>query len=139
MNTWVPVHGELPRWSAAVVPPTLKDVAMRKRVKEVAYGWPRVCLFSRVKESNWRQIHEWSLAVPGKPTMRLPSGIIVSGSIINSVTFGLPFGIAILTIRWARAAKRVRNGQCRYCAYPVGMSQCCPECGRPVGITVSDE
>jgi hypothetical protein len=37
---------------------------------------------------------------------------------------------------WVRRRIRARRGQCPACAYPVGASTVCTECGRPVGGTV---
>jgi hypothetical protein len=58
-----------------------------------------------------------------------PMAPIPLGFAANSILFASLIGLPIGGVRRARRALRVRRGLCIHCAYPLGTSTTCPECG----------
>jgi hypothetical protein len=74
----------------------------------------------------------WLASRPGMSDRRLPLAPIWPGSAINTL-----FYAAILWLLFAapfalRRMRRTKRGLCPACAYPVGASDLCTECGKPV-------
>ena len=111
-----------------------------------ARGLPTVCLYSRIdygqQPTTLRGIvrTERGISFGRKPesmdvqyeglAAELPIGPVWSGLIFNTLFYaailGLPF-FAFALRRW----RRIQRGLCPKCAYPVGTSDVCTECGAP--------
>ena len=133
---------------------TLPDGSLDRRVflaQEVCAGWPVFALSghygARVNEkktATQSADHEsiergvihvtrgigWLNVDPGQA---FPIRPIWTGFVVNTTFYGLVlWGIfAIVTgvpRRWLRH-RRIKRGQCPACAYPVGTSEVCTECG----------
>ena len=111
--------------------------------REYAWGWPMLALRFR-QEANTQvqsqQVFE-AIAMPFRtPTARiprrakefLPIGLIWPGFAINTL-----FYAGILWLMFAapgfalRRRRRIKRGLCVKCAYPLGASSVCSECGTP--------
>ncbi len=110
-------------------------------------GWPMPCLWSFctsvgldqvVLHSSFRAPDWISPTIDGSKVNRhLPTQPMWSSFAINTVLFGfilwLLFAAPFALRRW----RRVRRGMCPKCAYPVGESDVCTECGRAVRRSAS--
>jgi hypothetical protein len=124
-------------------------------------GWPRAALAcsnnSGVSGILILNAPTFSMAVDGDPAARLDRGIALSpwttgpgmvptwravplrpvwpGFAINTVFYAallwLLFAAPFALRRW----RRIRRGVCPACAYPVGASDVCTECGAPRAVT----
>lgn len=65
-------------------------------------------------------------------TQYLPIMPVWPGIAANAALYALAAWAALAVARLLRALSRVRRGLCLRCAYPVGISSVCTECGRPV-------
>ena len=54
------------------------------------------------------------------------------GFAINTIFYAAILWLPFAVFRFARRRIRARRGQCPACAYPVGKSDVCTECGKPV-------
>jgi hypothetical protein len=100
------------------------------QIKVNSYGWPLAC--TRVVQFWW----PWSdpawatRAAPG-PTRSVRWG----GLAVDSLALGLPLAAIVYGSFWIRfwiVHRRIRPGLCPRCAYPIGSSAVCTECGKPV-------
>jgi hypothetical protein len=130
-----------PYWSHARTP--APNRVERVDIHEDARGWPLRTLLSwelRVYDrfTNPEKLREIHSAIDLKDTQtryglprRLPLCPIWPGFAINTLfyagilwmLFAAPFAL--------RRRRRVKRGLCPACAYPVGESDACTECGRP--------
>ncbi len=62
----------------------------------------------------------------------MPLGPLWAGLLGNSLFYGAIVWALFAAAQLARAARRRRKGLCPRCAYPVGPSTVCSECGHPV-------
>jgi hypothetical protein len=62
----------------------------------------------------------------------LPLGVIWPGFAINTIFYAAILWLLFATPFAVRRRIRARRGQCPACAYPVGASEVCTECGRSV-------
>jgi hypothetical protein len=114
----------------------------------VGRGWPMVCLTCRCNWLGQPPFYVSSDAIdlgwPGGPSAQLnpaddmwlprllPLRPYVVGFAINTLFYAailwLLFAAPFALRRW----RRIRRGLCPACAYPVGASDLCSECGKPV-------
>lgn len=74
---------------------------------------------------------EWKLA-SRKSSTHLPIKPLWTGLAVDSVVFAIILsGFSIMCGR-LRGRSRLRRGMCPRCAYPIGTSPNCTECGRPL-------
>ena len=116
---------------------------------EEGRGWPLLSLSYGISYANSRPtgqpirnpmvlsaipLRNWPLGTKSirVPTRALPTRPIWPGFAINTVfyaailwgLFAAPFAL--------RRRLRIKRGQCPACAYPVGSSDVCTECGKPI-------
>jgi hypothetical protein len=65
-------------------------------------------------------------------TRRLATHPIWPGFAINTIFYAAILWLLFAAPGFVRRRLRARRGQCPACAYPVGSSNVCTECGRPV-------
>ena len=103
---------------------------------EYIAGWPLLALRgSRLEVAGNYQFHG-CVPLPGilhpasdRPLLFIP---IIPGFVANTILYAaVSFG-AYLTFRAIRLLRRMRRGLCPSCAYPVGSSPACTECGQPL-------
>jgi hypothetical protein len=108
-------------------------------------GWPQPCLWAsytyyidRVNGKGTEPFFEDRtsgilLRGPGKHGWWIPGVPIWPDFAINTIFYaviiGLPFGAFAL-----RRRRRIKRGLCPACAYPVGQSAVCSECGKPTKV-----
>jgi len=105
-----------PRWSAMHSPPTQRDQSLR----EAAFGWPSLALYS-MDTAPW-PAQSW-----GRPLNPIFPGFAINTLFYAGVLWVLCCGPFAL-----RRMIRRRRGQCPACAYPIGQSPVCTECGAAV-------
>jgi hypothetical protein len=96
-------------------------------------GWPLYSLHGEVVRNGKHSVHHSCTTVPFRiaRTDVLPFGLLWPGFAINTL-----FYAAILWLLFAapfalRRRRRINRGLCPACAYPVGDSEVCTECGKP--------
>ena len=139
LPSWSRPH--LAPWLDGTVPWPAPGADELRRVS--AAGWPFLCLYSRQPVSSGGQwvpfegqygVHlpfgltPETAAITPLPTLLLPSGLI-----FNTLFFALVLYALTLPLTFTRRALRRRRGLCPACAYdlratPAGSP--CPECGR---------
>jgi hypothetical protein len=123
----------IPSWSLASSAPLQIDAQQNRSFQEIAYGWPLTSSFSR---NNWnRRPREWGLVIPwfAKYDDRtLPLRPIWPGFAINTVFYAALLRPVSLVPGMVRRTIRRTRGQCPACAYPIGTSNVCTECGAAV-------
>ena len=70
-----------------------------------------------------------------KPNRRIPTQILWSGFTQNVLVFAVILGLGIPGPFALRRFLRLRRGLCPKCAYPMGDSSVCTECGRALPCT----
>jgi hypothetical protein len=111
-------------------------------------GWPMRSLwyrkFGREPESprpegalSWLRRGVW--LTPDTPGVRMfPMVLAIAplwgGFAVNTLLYGALVAVPVMLPRAVRRAVRRRRGQCEECAYPIGASAVCTECGGPVGV-----
>lgn len=65
----------------------------------------------------------------------LPLRPIWTGFIINTVFYAVILWLLLFAPFTARRVIRRRRGLCEHCAYPIGVSPVCTECGAAVGVS----
>jgi hypothetical protein len=97
-----------------------------------AYGWPCAALFGQDRGTGHAR-HIWRIdRGTGAAPWWLPTGILWRGFAANSVVYAVICWIIVATPFALRRRLRLRRGLCPHCAYPIGTSGVCTECGRPV-------
>ncbi len=78
--------------------------------------------------------HEGALLLPGWKTLRgfVPIHPIWSGLVVNTLFHAGVQCLVILGPFVLRGFIRLKRGLCPACAYPIGQSAVCSECGRPL-------
>jgi hypothetical protein len=119
----------IPHWSMTSTVPSELDAQQDRSIQEIAYGWPQLTFFSR---NSWNRRHEWGLVIPwfSKYDSRiLPLRPLWPGFAINTIFYAAVLALVFFVPRKVRRFVRVRRGRCPACAYPVGSSPVCTECG----------
>jgi len=102
--------------------------------------WNEVVFDFQVKPTTSVQRYEghppeslWQLGIPiSRGLYYLPVAPIWSGFIINTLFYAVLLWLLWFAPFAARRMIRHRRGQCEKCAYPVGTSSICTECGAAV-------
>ena len=101
-------------------------------------GWPlrsfrgaRIEQFSREHSLPWTAVEsrqpgliDWEESLPFHPMWR--------GVTVNTIAFAAILWLLCITPCRIRRWMHIRRGLCPKCAYPVGTSDTCTECGRPI-------
>ena len=102
----------------------------------VGAGWPCYCLHSSEVWSTARgkkeREHAWIVTTPGRGEIVLPLRPSPAGFIINTLFYGLLLWLLYFAPFAARRVLRRKRRLCEKCAYPVGTSPVCTECGAAV-------
>jgi hypothetical protein len=69
----------------------------------------------------------------GRTSVRLPIRPLWPGFAINTVFYAGLLWLLFAAPFALRRRRRIKRGRCPACAYPVGPSEVCTECGKPVG------
>lgn len=64
---------------------------------------------------------------------RLAYSLLWPGFAINTAFYALLLWFPFALLGFVKRQRRMKRGLCLACAYPVGVSEVCTECGRPVG------
>jgi len=132
----------VPSWSIARNPSISLDWPTYWRHVEIASGWPQLGLFCSFTKT-FPEAPDWDT---NPDTMSLQGGIRVSkycalplqpirtGFAINTVFYAAILWMLFAALGFVRRRIRARRGQCSACAYPIGTSDVCTECGRAVGL-----
>jgi hypothetical protein len=151
----------VPTWSCVRDPQflseTLVSYPMFAQVEEYASGWPlhalsRSCIVVRelqlnqggqivVQKVNYYEevgcVHLPPDLAQQFQTPMFPARPLVVGFALNSLCYGAGFWFVIAMPRGARRYWRSKRGLCPACAYPIGTSAVCTECGKPVSPRAS--
>ncbi len=137
--TYPPVDWQPPHWSIASAPPRDEAIKRGTWVYEQACGWPVLSMLSR---------RLWDSLVGEQVLLGVPVG--ERGPLCHRLLPVLPIwpGFAINTIFYAailwggwllfaapglvRRRRRIKRGLCPACAYPIGASATCTECGKAI-------
>jgi len=129
---WGPLAGREPRevYESMTIP-----------IGHMARGWPMLsmwCAFEQGTHGPVRGgIHLGHKQTPDTfivTDLVLPLRPIWTGFAVNSLLYAsLAWMIITLPLAWRRG-RRIRRGLCAACAYPVGSSPVCTECGEPVDL-----
>ena len=132
----------LPRWASAVDRVEPGDVNNADVVAE-ATGWPMVAMFSHYElgpsnvqatGNNYFPIQSSRgiiISNVGDLDVRiLPTRLLFPGFALNTLFYATLLWLLIPGPFTLRRFLRVRRGLCPKCAYPVGDSGVCSECGR---------
>lgn len=95
-------------------------------------GWPMRSLQSTTWENGGRIVAVRGIAVFLSPV--LPIEPLWIGTIINSLFYGVILFIPWTAVIGLRKRSRIRRGLCPNCKYPIGPSDTCTECGKPIPI-----
>ena len=131
-----------PNWSQAHTPPPISHE--RVSFIEDARGWPvrtllssEVFISERLQPRNRRSTVHGAIDLhdvqgPRKFARRLPLKPIWPGFTINTVFYAGILWVLFAAPFALRSRIRIRRGLCPACAYPVGDSAVCTECGEAV-------
>jgi hypothetical protein len=123
----------LPSWSAGAFPSDEYDADRRVAI---AYGWPTLALrgFFNLNALNSHHVlvmHDEN----GNFRALLPFGPILPGFAINTIFYAAVIWVLCAVPGKVRRWRRIKRGLCPRCAYPVGESSTCTECGKPLNPT----
>ncbi len=138
---WTSAERALPRW-AAVSFPNADEFLSYTKTHVDARGWPMRTLWSCFHYPLVGQTigETRGVRIPRRPRIvnndlyvtYLPLGPIWTGLAINTVFYAAILWPLICGPFALRRLIRRRRGLCRKCAYPMGNSNVCTECGRAV-------
>ena len=112
--------------------------SVRLLLEAAEHGTDRMPIFAR-RPSVW-VIHEWGLPLvsmrsesldPASQVI-LPQRPLWPGFAINTIFYATLLWLLIPGTFALRRFLRVRRGHCPKCAYPMGESSVCTECGKPL-------
>ena len=119
---------ELPRWSGFSRTAGTRRFAKWLSKQEWLYGWPFLCLkFETIFDPATNSHSHEDLLQVGY--LRLPIGIYWPGFAINTMFYAAILWLLFAAPGRARRWRRIRRGLCIKCAYPIGTSDVCTECG----------
>lgn len=130
-----------------------QSTADRKRITEIASGFPLRSLYGRVEEKGETASalgqplrfgapdHRWAYRLPNTSSMPdhrfLPLRPLILGSLGNAAVYSFAFQViwwVLMRIEHrflgGRGRAWAKRGCCRRCGYPLGNATHCPECGR---------
>ncbi|TVQ55981.1 MAG: hypothetical protein EA377_02745 [Phycisphaerales bacterium] len=109
---------------------------------EIEAGWPLKSFrrSTRIPEESRDWFAQYNTFRQRVPTVLsadaeefiLPLRPIWTGFVTNSIFYGIVLLALIIVPRSLRRLIRVQRGQCPSCAYPIGVSNRCTECGTPI-------
>ena len=118
-------HREIGTWSATPERTTTHQMQVNE------YGWPLATLRQARLWWPWED-PAWTSSAPTDTGLRL----VWAGVFVNPLFFGGSLWLVFLVLPFVcvlfRRALRARRGLCIRCAYPVGVSEVCTECGAAV-------
>jgi hypothetical protein len=130
------------KWFGVCINYVVMDIPPRYyySMEERNCGWPLLTLSGAV---DYRQITTTCMAiwprVEGKNVNylspndgRLPFRPLWPGFAINTIFYAAILWLLCVAPFALRRRIRARRGQCPACAYPIGTSDVCTECGRPL-------
>lgn len=105
-------------------------------ISTIAYGWPWPMLRVVVVNGSGLFVigeieQPWRFSFVGHQ-FRLPVRVVWWGAVGNWMVHWLLLCVPIGSVVWVRKRRRRARGLCPGCAYPVGVSPRCTECGRVV-------
>jgi hypothetical protein len=99
-------------------------------------GWPTPAMershWSSINQFEWRDA--WTVDSP--VSFSVPLRPIWPGFAINTLFYALILWLLFAAPFVLRRRRRIKRGLCPQCAYPVGASDVCTECGASVASTV---
>jgi hypothetical protein len=133
-------NGDLPYWFDAVHPPqALRFISLNR---DIVCGWPfRTSGFSVHNLTLRTTTNQVSVNIRGGISLHnssrtavyylriIPTIPIWKGIILNSLFWAVIFTSFFYGLRHLRHRHRIRRGRCPRCAYPMGTSPACTECG----------
>jgi hypothetical protein len=142
----------IPSWSKAATPPESRDhYRLDPNLKficcEGANGWPQLSLLWRVETNNLNfetQLDstppQWGIEIAPDLTRApvyqqrrvLPLCPIWPGFAVNTLFYAAIAWILFTVPAYLKRRHRIRRGLCAKCAYPVGESENCTECGAAI-------
>ena len=95
-------------------------------------GWPT----KSMERSQWSSLHqlEWhdTWTVNRPVSFSVPLRPVWPGFAINTVFYAVVLWLLFAAPFALRRWRRIKRGLCPKCAYPVGTSDVCTECGHPI-------
>lgn len=140
----------VPHWAPFLSPGDEHSLGLRHERIADGRGWPLLAMRSRLhRDSRISQQNGLAEVISGipldpltinarnpQPTPRvLPLAPIWLGFVIDSALYWIAWILLIISPRQLlqlRGRRRLRRGLCCRCAYPIGTSDVCTECGRAV-------
>jgi hypothetical protein len=149
-RAWIKPYGDprslIPAWATDLIPTHSERQSTSRRVLAVASGWPLVAMRSLVKlPSGFGQEKmivdgisiPRTIVAPGHPNgyvvgvpRVLPLRYLWPGFAINTIFYAAILWLLFFAPGAVRRTIRRKRGQCPACAYPVGTSPVCTECGK---------
>lgn len=131
---------DVPRWGTLHEENVPPDLAMGG---DIAFGFPLKCLWMQTKgdvilnKTANEEIHgAWlvhgTLETRGNEFIALPYWITWPGFVINTLFYALIAWLMFVFPGKARRSSRERRRLCPACAYPIGISPVCTECGQSI-------
>ena len=139
----------IPFWASFVAPPDLPNSVGVWHYRWIdARGWPCLALWAGIacdttthaNNDSVEVIGGFALDGPTLGSMRsvsinqrlLPFYPVWYGFALNSTFYAAGIWLCFVFPLAVRRWRRIKRGLCPKCAYPVGASDTCTECGRPV-------
>ncbi len=137
----IETYDDTPWWPREATTFECGDYAMRS-------GWPLKCLSAERHffivdadpasghDLDWKATRMWGFGwdelVWAGRSVTIPLRPAWDGLTFDAVLFGAVLWCVGRAVVYARGAWRVRRSLCRWCAYPQGAGDTCPECGRAI-------
>jgi hypothetical protein len=107
-------------------------------VAKASTGWPCLSLYSvYVTDGNGFRSLGGTWQAAGELNWWLPCWVHWPGFAINTAVYGVILWLLYAVPLALRRRRRIKHGLCPACAYPVGDSEVCTECGQPHPHTVT--
>ena len=132
-----------PRWGTFAREPIHVDTEMGG---DIAFGFPLRSLWMSTTSdlignatANERLWGGWmfrgQVASRGNHFIALPYRVIVTGFALNTLFYAAMVWMLFAMSMWLRRRRRIRRGLCPSCAYPIGSSDVCTECGQALRLS----
>lgn len=114
------------------------------KVIHIKAGWPWTSFQTHERHDlsfgQWQAEHMLNLARTRQPQVAsadvdgfvIPMSPVWRGLVINSLFYAVLLWMVFLLPYLARRSMRLRRGLCPACAYPIGISERCTECGQMI-------
>lgn len=136
----IPLESLWPHWGPlAGRDPREVYESMNRTIGHTARGWPMLSMWCAFEQGTHGPV-QGGIHLGHKQTpntfivtdLVLPMRPIPLGFAVNTVVYGAAAWLAFaLPLAWRRR-RRIRRGWCPECAYPIGTSPVCTECGAPL-------